>query len=1034
MTTNKAGIITTTIGTGNDAANSAILQPNGKIIAAGHSYNATDDDFALVRYNKNGSLDKTFGIDGKLTTAISSFNEAINSVALQADGKILVAGYSYNSTDNNDFTLARYNPDGSLDTSFDFDGKVTTAFAGFKESAWSVFPQADGKIITAGWSTVSTDNNDFALARYNADGSLDSSFDFDGKVTTPIGSSNDAGYRATLQADGKIVVAGRSWNGTKIDFALIRYNTDGSLDSTFDGDGKVTTAMGSVEDIIRSVITQLDGKIVVAGYSKNATDYDFALARYNTDGSLDSTFDGDGKLTTAIGSGNDQAFSMVLQSDGKILVAGYSTNATDADFALVRYNANGSLDTSFDGDGKLILAIGAAANSQKNGLVLQPDGKIVVTGVTNNGTDNDDIAVVRFNPDGSLDTTFDGKEITNSLLTGTIQISGNAIQNETLSIQNTLNDADGLSASTPLFRYQWLQNGIAISGATQATYTLSENDIGTEITVKVSYTDGLGKLETATSNATDLIQPFSPPDFSVFEPTYNLTVDKTTANEGEKVTFKLSTTNLAVDTEIPFKFSGSISAADVLGGLKTTRFVVDANGNATLPLQFLADKFTDGKTENLTMTLNNGANQSVTVKDTSLTPVPVVKPVVNNPTSTTKPDFLGTSSNDKVNGTENSEFFSGVAGNDVFLGMAGNDTLDGGTGNDSLNGGNGNDVLLGGEGNDTLIGGSDNDKINGGKGNDLLTGDKGKDTLDGGEGADIMDGGEGDDYYYSDNVKDSVKETNKDPKIGGNDTVESKLTYTLGDNVENLVLVGGNEINGTGNKLNNRIEGNAVNNFLNGGVGNDTLIGNDGDDTLDGGAGVDRLEGGKGSDTYKMNNTEDKIIETPNKDDQDQVIAAVDYDLSESPDIEMLTLEGIKAIRGIGNDSDNSLQEKSGGKVANFLDGQGGNDSISGEGGDDTLIGGDGNDTLDGGEGNDVAVYENPQESYQLLLNTDVNPPQITVRYTQFGDVKFGEEDVLDSIEFVQFSDGVKHNINDVIDITASSSSTMLILNGIEMQ
>ncbi len=648
-----------------------------------------------------------------------------------------------------------------------------------------------------------------------------------------------------------------------------------------------------------------------------------------------------------------------------------------------------------------------------------------------------------------IDTSLTPPPPVNFLPTGNVVISGGATEGKTLSIQNTLKDANGLGA----FSYAWMQNGKVISGATQKDYTLQTSDIGKTIKVKVSYTDGNGTLESKTSGATDFVEPKKV--VAVVAP-----VVETPVIVNHKTTGTIKIIGNTKENET-LSLQNTLKDVDGLGALTVSwwrdgKIISGANQESyTLTQTDVGKKisanvsYTDGL--NFAESVTSGATVAVQPLSKVVEPAPVVivKPVVNNSTSTGKPNFLGTASNDKVNGTEKSEFFSGMAGNDIFIGVAGNDTLDGGAGNDSLDGGNGNDVLLGGDGNDTLIGGSDNDKLDGGNGNDLLSGDKGSDTLNGGDGVDTMTGGDGDDYYFIDNQKDSIQEANKDPKIGGTDTVESKLTYTLSENVENLILVSGNEINGTGNKLNNRIEGNAVNNFLSGSAGNDTLIGNEGDDTLDGGLGMDRLVGGKGSDVYKMNNTEDKIIETPNKDDQDQVIASVDYDLSESPDIEILTLDG-KAIRGIGNDSNNSLQETDGGKVANFFDskggddsirgeggddsirGEGGDDSIRGEGGDDTLVGGDGNDTLDGGDGNDMAVYDNPQESYQLIQNNDADgAPQILVKYTQFGDAKFGEEDILDSIEFVQFADGVKHNIRDVVEVIATDSSAMLILNGV---
>ncbi|MCP3936225.1 MAG: hypothetical protein GY708_12735, partial [Actinomycetia bacterium] len=214
------------------------------------------------------------------------------------------------------------------------------------DRGYSVTLQDDGKILVAGQSHNGSDY-DFALTRYNADGSLDTTFDTDGIVTTPIGSGHDQAFNVTVQNDGKILVTGTSHNGSDFDFALTRYNTDGSLDTTFDTDGIVTTAVGSSSEVSYSVTVQSDGKVLVAGYSYNGTDHDFALTRYNADGSLDTTFDTDGIVTTPIGSGHDQAFSVTVQSDGAILLAGQSWNGTDYDLALVRYDTDGSLDTGF---------------------------------------------------------------------------------------------------------------------------------------------------------------------------------------------------------------------------------------------------------------------------------------------------------------------------------------------------------------------------------------------------------------------------------------------------------------------------------------------------------------------------------------------------------------------------------------------------------------------------------------------------------------------------------------------------------------
>jgi uncharacterized delta-60 repeat protein len=176
----------------------------------------------------------------------------------------------------------------------------------------------------------------FALARYNTDGNLDTDFDTDGKVFTTVGSSNDYAYSVALQSDGKIVAAGRSMPSYE-DFALVRYNADGSLDTNFGTGGKVTTPIGNDDDTANFVAIQTDGKIVAAGYSYGSSNIDFALVRYNADGSLDTNFGTGGKVTTPIGGSSDIGTSAAIQSDGNIVVAGHSDNGSNYDFALVRY-------------------------------------------------------------------------------------------------------------------------------------------------------------------------------------------------------------------------------------------------------------------------------------------------------------------------------------------------------------------------------------------------------------------------------------------------------------------------------------------------------------------------------------------------------------------------------------------------------------------------------------------------------------------------------------------------------------------------
>ncbi len=349
-----------------------------------------------------GILDASFDGDGSQLTDFFGDDDTAKAIALQTDGKILAAGYAQNASV--DIALARFNPDGSLDTTFDGDGKVTTDFDGNSDFGLAIALQPDGKIIVAGVTWSLWENMDFALVRYNADGSLDSTFDTDGKVVTDIGEQSQNGQAVVVQPDGKIIISGTTTNDlTGRDFALVRYNPDGSLDSTFDGDGMVVTDFAGSNDDNNAMFLQADGKIIAAGYSTYPPDdSDFALVRYNPDGSLDSTFDGDGRLVTDFYADNDFATGLALQPDGKIIVSGY-TQTTSYDFAVARYNSDGSLDTSFSGDGKLATDF-AGGFDHGYGVVLQPNGKIIVVGETY--ADTSDIALVRYNPDGSLDPTF----------------------------------------------------------------------------------------------------------------------------------------------------------------------------------------------------------------------------------------------------------------------------------------------------------------------------------------------------------------------------------------------------------------------------------------------------------------------------------------------------------------------------------------------------------------------------------------------------------------------------------------------------
>jgi len=401
-----AGRVFTDFGS-DDIPNSVTVQPDAKIVVAGQANNGTSYDFALARYNADGSLDLNFGSNGKVKTDISenSYDEG-NSVLIQSDGKIILAGFSEHTVGSGDFTIARYNSDGTADNSFGTNG---ISKAGLSEAeAYSAALQPDGKIVLSGRVQTFSDGNDFAVVRFNDNGSLDNLFGSNGMTTTDMGNSTDLGYSIAYQNDGKIIVAGTSYT-TYSNMSLARYNSDGTIDTSLIVHGRILNNMGASSN--GNAVTVLpNNKIVVAGSFNNGSNNDFLLSRFNPDGSLDFSFPGGGNETQDLTGANDAANAVAVQSNGKIVLAGYALNGASNDFAVVRFNSDGSLDMAFDGDGIVFTDISSNSTDVANSVAIQQDGKIVVAGTTNIGT-NYDLAVVRYNPDGSKDNSFDSDGI-----------------------------------------------------------------------------------------------------------------------------------------------------------------------------------------------------------------------------------------------------------------------------------------------------------------------------------------------------------------------------------------------------------------------------------------------------------------------------------------------------------------------------------------------------------------------------------------------------------------------------------------------
>jgi uncharacterized delta-60 repeat protein len=350
----------------------------------------------------DGDLDPTFGNGGKVVTDFNNSTDWLSRIAVQPDGKIVAIGDTHPSHKG---ALARYNPDGTLDATFGNSGKVITV-ATVRESAAGLLILPDGKIMISGSIDLpSSQDTSFALLRFNADGSVDSTFGSGGLVTTNIASNDDQAYAIALQSDGKIVAAGRRGiqfypsEQRKGNVALARYNSDGSLDATFGNGGLVVNDFGQgLESYALALMIQSDGKIIIAGESS----YEFLVARYNSNGTLDTTFGNSGHALANFSSNWDGATDALLQPDGKVVLVGWSEmNSPYDSFALARFNPDGSFDQSFGNGGKVLIA----DQGDLNAVVLQGDGKLIALGSGNYSSDST-FRLLRFDVNGSLDSTF----------------------------------------------------------------------------------------------------------------------------------------------------------------------------------------------------------------------------------------------------------------------------------------------------------------------------------------------------------------------------------------------------------------------------------------------------------------------------------------------------------------------------------------------------------------------------------------------------------------------------------------------------
>ncbi|MGW0707064.1 calcium-binding protein [Streptomyces sp. NPDC002643] len=619
-----------------------------------------------------GDLDPAFGTGGKVTITTPSYAEG-EDVAVQPDGKIVSVGWEQDPNNlDAEFAVVRHNPDGSRDTSFGGgNGEVLTDFEGGDDLAQGVAVQPDGKIVVVGRHQETDDEFAgccwFTVARYNADGTTDTTFGGgDGWVSPGLAGGAEDAAGVAVQPDGKIVAGARAGG----EFAVVRYLTDGTPDSSFGGDGVVTTSLSddpAVGATARDLALQTDGKIVMVG-DVGRTSFDFALVRYHPDGSLDTTFGGDGKVTTDLG-GYNWGETVAVQSTGKIVAAG----PTGGRFTLVRYNLDGSLDSGFGSGG--VATTEFDSGSSVYDVALQPDDRIVA-----GGTAGGDFALARFHANGGLDTGFGtGGRTTTDFGTGD-RVTSLALQSDGKVVAHGGN-SDGLRA---LARY------LGGEGAPEPTVPdLSVTKTGTG-------TVGIGDRATYTVTVTN-----------------NST---TTAATGVTLTDTVTGPAATVVSATPAQGTCTTSATGASCALGT--LAADASTTVTVVVEPRATgTLTDRATATAGQSDPNTGNNTATATTT-----------VTNPRGCTR---VGTSGNDTITGTIGNDVICGLGGDDTINAGSGTDTAYGDFGNDRVDGGGGNDTLTAGPGGDTLIGNSGNDRLNtvdNTPGNDTANGGLGTDT------------------------------------------------------------------------------------------------------------------------------------------------------------------------------------------------------------------------------------------------------------------------------------------------------------------
>jgi uncharacterized delta-60 repeat protein len=791
--------------------------PDGKLLFSG----PTNGHFAVAKLSPTtGALDGTFSGDGKLFVPVTGGGNTY--MAVQGDGRVVVTQSQTNRTPvmraDFDMWVYRFESDGDADPTWAGGRAAVVDFYRGWDHADDVLVQPDGKVVLVGTMESAskadgeTGFQNTAIARLTPGGQLDATFSGDGKFGQDFADVRQTVAAVAVQGDGKTIVAGTyrhasavSPTGITDDFFLRRYTVDGSLDATFGNGGTVIRDVFVAQfDTLSDILIQPDGKILALGHTAGfGREGDIALMRFNSNGTPDTSFSGDGRLAQGLG-GADRGVELALRSDGDILVSATST-APGRAFALIRYNANGTLDAGLDGDGILYHNFG-------DRIAVQADNKVLI--VRDEPTDDffgSAAIVTRLNTNGTLDGTYGSGGRTAPVMFGNedfvtarqIVVQGG----KALVLADVKPDSYGGHnySTVSLIRFNangtpdatfgggdgkeyFIPWGGALSDdprdfaldaqsrivvAADSRYN-TDPDRGFDFTLLRFLPDGQGRV------ATELGTP------GPFDPSTERTVDVAIAPGGKIV----QVGHVGVETP-GYGVTRHLGDGDDPGGgidFEIVGGVLRVNGSAAADNIVLDDL---GPTSRQYVVRVNG--RSVTLDRSRFTRVEV----------------LGQGGDDVIAAAEH----AGATYVDLPL------LLNGGAGNDRLSGGSGNDRLLGMDGNDQLFGNAGDDTVDGGLGTDLQ---------DGGAGADTVDYSFRNSAVFVDLDGDA-----DDGASGERDTVAANVEHILGGRGSDTL---------TGNAAPNFIRGNGGNDTIRGGGGNDTLVGDGGQDRLFGDAGDDFLD------------------------------------------------------------------------------------------------------------------------------------------------------------------------------------------------